>query len=629
MIVAIVSSNLLDSLSDDMKKISFDLAPDTELAAEITDSVYGLRLTVKNFIKTGKSIYIDKFNQQANEWTADMTRAYQEIQHPERVKMLKSIDEMKSLYLSTFTTIVVTNMNSRNSIVNDTLNVNGPHIEQKLTLVMSTAKRDGDVIAAYRAGLAIRALLLARLYVSKFLVENLSSQVERFNTEFNTAAVEIDVLLENLENFERRKLASEAQISLEQYKMAANKVATIISKRNAGINTLDTVGPKIATAIATLRASISNSMEKAATTAQEHTDTSISLIMGMTVVAGLIGVVVSFTVTQAIMSKLNNTNRVLADIAQGEGDLTIRIPVSGSDELAILATNYNTFAEKLQGTVHHLNTASSSMLESAMELTQKASSTQQEVREQQSQAQLAASAMTEMSASAQEVSQSASQAAELSQSTTSATTQGTLVVVEAANSMQSLSQQISDASDTVELVRTDSEQIGTVLDVIRSIAEQTNLLALNAAIEAARAGEQGRGFAVVADEVRSLASRTQESTSEINNIIKILQQRSEAASQAMVQSRSSAEKTAALVHSTEETLTSIEGFITQINDSIEHISTAAKQQAEAADEVSMNVNTMSEISDRTLSESMETTASAEKLNQLGTEVNTLLRQFRI
>lgn len=240
--VAVVSSNLLNGLSQDMNKISFDLAPDTELAAEVTDSVYGLRLTVKNFIKTGKPEFVEKFNQQAALWTEDMTRSYKEIQNPARVKMLKEIEAMKATYMTTFTGTVVTNMNSRNELVNGTLNANGPQIERKLTKVMDTAKRDGDVVAAYHAGRAIRALLLSRLYVSKFLVENQPAQVERFNKEFDASEKEINTLLGTLENPERRQLTSEAKQLLDQYNTAANSVVTMIYDRNEGIKTLDTVG---------------------------------------------------------------------------------------------------------------------------------------------------------------------------------------------------------------------------------------------------------------------------------------------------------------------------------------------------------------------------------------------------
>ncbi|HAS6347873.1 TPA: HAMP domain-containing protein [Vibrio vulnificus] len=629
LVIVIVSAKLLSSLSSDMNKIAFDLAPDTELAADMTDSVYGLRLTVKNYIKTGDKQFVARFQENSTKWSQLMDRAYNEIQNPQRVQILKQVDGLKAQYLTTFSQVVVKNMEMRNEQVNGVLNVDGPQIENRLTSVMESAKTDGDVVAAYHAGRALRALLLARLYVAKFLVENQQAEVERFNQEFSAVHSEIASLLSTLENPQRRQLTNEAETLFKRYEKSANTVTSLIFARNEGIETLDTIGPQVAKNIGLLRASIATSMEQAAEQANENADQSITVLYGIAAIAIVIGLLFSFVITRSLVAKVQRTTNVLQDIAQGEGDLTIRVPTTGNDELDVLAGHYNTFAGKLQHTIRQMSDAAAQMLQAAETLALKARDTQSEVREQQSQAQVAASAMTEMSASAQEVSVSAQQAADLSQSTSDSATQGSMVVREATQSMQKLNEQIASAGDTVEQLRADSEQIGTVLDVIRSIAEQTNLLALNAAIEAARAGEQGRGFAVVADEVRSLASRTQESTEEIQTIIGSLQQRAELANKAMHQSRQSAEQTAEQVHSAESALTSIAGYITQINDSIGQISTAANQQAIASDEVSVNVNNMSDISEKTLVQSSETTESAQAMKQLGEQVNRLLQQFKV
>ncbi|WP_394389712.1 methyl-accepting chemotaxis protein [Shewanella woodyi] len=543
--------------------------------------------------------------------------------------MLNEIKSNKDTYVSTFNNIVVSNQQKRNKAVTETLNARGPEIERGLTKIMQSANEDGDIQAAFLAGTAIRSLLLGRLYVSKFLVENQPSQVERFNQELTDTTKQIDTLLESLQNPTRRTYATEAKADIISYTNVANNVSNFISTRNAGIKTLDTIGPQVANQLDELRASIAESMSAASASADESQQASTTLLLTVALIAIIFGLVIAYIISKAIISSLDSMNKVFADIAQGEGDLTKRIPVSGQDELSLLASSFNLFAEKIQKTVIEVSNSTGQLQSASDALTTKAKETQNEVSQQQSQAQLAAAAMTEMSASASEVSSSANQANDLSSSALSTASTGREVVINAVSSMSALSTQLTDSSGIIENLRKDSEQIGTVLDVIRSIAEQTNLLALNAAIEAARAGEQGRGFAVVADEVRSLASRTQESTEEIQTIIQTLQQRSESAFKAMTESCASAESTAELVQSAEQSLGQIAEFMDEINNSIAHISDAAGQQAIVSDEVSQNVNAVSDISAATYGQTEDTCLSAEELSMLGDDLAKSVSQFKI
>ncbi|MDC0610172.1 methyl-accepting chemotaxis protein [Vibrio sp.] len=628
--ITITSSFLLNHLSRDMETISFDLAPDTELAAEMTDSMYRMRLAVKNFVQTGNNEFADLFQKQSDELIHTyFARAHQEIQNPERLEIIKKLEGETKNYINTFTNNVVQNMQRRNVLVNEHLNVFGPLIEKNLTQVMESARNENDILAAYHAGQSVRSLILSRLYVMKFLVENKSEQEQRFNNEFNVLNKQIESLLATLQVSQRIKLVNEAKDLISQYQQSAHEVATRIYTRNEGIKTLDTVGPKIASDIADLRRSISQSMEEAATIAKKDTEESIRILYLVSSIAVIIGLIITYLISKATLRKLHDINNVVADIAEGDGDLTIRIPVTGKDELDNLASNYNIFADKLRGTVAQLIDAAGKMSSSSDTLAERSVKTQKQVSEQQSQAQMIASAITEMSASAQDVSNSAIDAETLTQSTATAATQGTQVIITATKSMDALSSQIMAAGNTVEMLRADSEKIGSVLGVIVSIAEQTNLLALNAAIEAARAGEQGRGFAVVADEVRSLASRTQNSTEEIQTIIEGFQRRTEEAHQAMVVSRTSADQTVEKVNSANEALAAIEGYMHEVNSEISSISNAAGQQAAASNEVSESVNKMSEISHSTMAESVETTRAVEGLNQLGKNITQLLTQFRI
>lgn len=628
--ITLFSSSLLRTLAQDINHISIELAPDSELAAEITDRMFRLRLAVKNYVQTGDDKYVNAFNDQAEQLVGTfMPQAKQDIQTAKGTAIIKELVKQQSDYKAVFENQVTRNMAARNDRVNNTLNVLGPEIEKLLTQVMNSAHTDNDIEAAYYAGLANRSLQLGRLYVFKFLVDNLPEQQQRFTRELNSTRQNIEILLTKLENPQRRALARNAEQKLQQYLTTAEEVTQLIYHRNNGIKTLDTIGPQVANNIAKLRDAIAAEMAEAAKYAKQDITRSVTLLFGISILAIVIGAALSVVVTRAIVKRLVATNSVLADIAKGEGDLTIRMPANGHDELAQIARNYNTFADKLSQIISQLIASAQSMRGASQELAQRAERTNIEANEQEMQAEVAASAMTEMSVSAQQISASSTDAETLVQSTVSATSDGAKVVQDATNAMHRLAEKIRDSSQTVDTLKADSDKIGRVLSVIVEIAEQTNLLALNAAIEAARAGEQGRGFAVVADEVRSLAMRTQESTVEIKSIIEALQRRSEDASAAMVESRTSADDTADHILSARDKLQEIDDYMAHIHSAFSQISEAAGQQAAASAEISESVNNISSISKQTLGDSLETAKSANGLIELGNTVGKLLGQFKV
>lgn len=230
-------------------------------------------------------------------------------------------------------------------------------------------------------------------------------------------------------------------------------------------------------------------------------------------------------VTRTVTGSISELQRVIIDV-EANGDLTHRAIVMQNDELGQMGGAFNSMLDKLQGFVSGVNGASGSLSASSQQLAAISEQTHQGVLQQQSETELVATAMNEMSATAQEVANNAASAANAALSADDQAKEGRGIVDTTINSIRALSTEVDKAAQVIQQLEEGAQDIGRVLEVIGGIAEQTNLLALNAAIEAARAGEQGRGFAVVADEVRTLAQRTQESTQEIKSMIESLQQSS-------------------------------------------------------------------------------------------------------
>ncbi len=354
------------------------------------------------------------------------------------------------------------------------------------------------------------------------------------------------------------------------------------------------------------------------------------LLIGL-VGAGLIVFVIfiSLYVSSKITKPLRDTAFALDDISQGEGDLTRRLTIYAEDEVGQVSKSFNLFVEKIQQSVLNIKEGIDDLRSSSQQMDTVVTNTNANVDNQRQETTQAATAVHEMAAATQEIAGNAASAASAAQEADTEAISGQCIVEETIDAISHLSDEINGAAEVINQLSTDTNQIGNVLNVIKEIADQTNLLALNAAIEAARAGEQGRGFAVVADEVRTLASRTQQSTEEIQQMIERLQQGASKAVSVMESSRKQGEDTVLKAARASESLRMITTSVSTITDMNTQIATAAEEQTTVADEISRNVQQVADIAEDSSERAIELANTNEELMQLEQRLTEIVNQFKI
>ncbi|MCR3892318.1 methyl-accepting chemotaxis protein [Aeromonas caviae] len=348
---------------------------------------------------------------------------------------------------------------------------------------------------------------------------------------------------------------------------------------------------------------------------------SLAIAVGM----GLLGVLLAGSVSRP----LNELARLFRELGSGDGDLTHRLKVDGRDELAQVATGFNNFVAKIHGSIEQVASNSRQLAATANEVAAKAQLTQHNCTAQRDRTVQVATAIHEMGATVSEIAGNASLAADVAKQANEQADAGAQVVAQARHGIVGLSGEIEQVAGVIESLASQTDSIGSILDTIRSISEQTNLLALNAAIEAARAGEQGRGFAVVADEVRNLASRSAASTAEIQGMINSLQEQSARAVSAMAQGRNQSLRVVTQADEANGALDQITGHITKISDMNIQVATATEEQSSVVGEINRNVEDINQLTMETADIAHQLTESSRSLQQLSGELDKLVGNFRL
>lgn len=345
------------------------------------------------------------------------------------------------------------------------------------------------------------------------------------------------------------------------------------------------------------------------------------------VILAALGMVVLLLKT--VVKPINDIKEAMVQIASGEGDLSQRISINSQDEIGQLAGGFNQFVTKIQATVSQVVESSNTLRQEMNNLNALTATIADSTVGQQRDSEAVAAAVHEMQVTSRNVSDSATEAALASQTANEELSNTNVILEQTVAAIRDLAGEIESASQVINTLDNDVSNIASVLDVIRGIAEQTNLLALNAAIEAARAGEQGRGFAVVADEVRSLASRTQKSTGEIQAMIEKLQAGAAQAVEVMQGSKTSSEDTIQSAGLATESLAEILNAIARMNEINTHIATAAGQQSSVSDEVNSNVQGIADSSTSIVDVVSQAQQSLSMLSEQTQQLDKQVSQFRV
>ncbi|OCR26905.1 chemotaxis protein [Pseudomonas syringae] len=459
----------------------------------------------------------------------------------------------------------------------------------------------------------------ARYQVQAYTFSGLETYETAAVSAIDEALKEIQQIAED-QSDDNLKGLQPAKGSLEHYRNQLTEFKNAQVKVEAAQERLEELGDRMLASVAELI-----SLQSAQRSAEAAT--SRTTLTGVAGLAMLLGLLAAWIITRQIIDPLRQTLNAAERIAKG--DLSRDMNIERSDEMGQLQTSIQAMTVSLRDLIGGIGDGVTQIASAAEQLSAVTEQTSVGINNQKDETDQVATAMNQMAASVQEVARNAQQASEAAVHADRQAREGDQVVGEAIGQIEQLALEVANSTQAMNLLKQESDKIGGVLDVIKSVSQQTNLLALNAAIEAARAGEAGRGFAVVADEVRSLAQRTQESTEEIEELIAALQNGTQQVATTLDNSRCLTDNSVQLSRRAGNALEQITRTVSNIQDMNLQIATASEEQSTVAEQINRNVLSVRDVSEQTAAASDETAASSVELARLGTHLQGLVAKFRV